>query len=209
MTMLLQPLYKDRIVGYTIERSLGGGLMVRKPQYPSIKNQQAPIVVRQKNASGLSANIKISYKVVDTFEYIPDFGPIEANIEIVDIYDKSFSVSCENANIEQNNTHYIMAFANIDTPVAGFITDEAFMERFQASANIATDNTDIVNINAYFDGNVETTGNPIVPGSYYTLFAVARSNRDEWFHDPVNSVIPDMKAYRNPEIVGVTINVNT
>jgi hypothetical protein len=132
---------------------------------------------------------------------------IDANIEITEAFDRSFSVRTENAAADKS--HYIMAFANT-TGIDSSTWTNYHYDNFTKTANVvvSTDGITSVTVSTYFDDNFENESG-IVPGNVYNIYTVAENRFGQYFHSTDLSILTNQTAARPPVINSFNVDFDT
>ena len=132
---------------------------------------------------------------------------IDANIEITEAFDRSFSVRTENAAVDKS--HYIMAFANTTGLDSSTWTVNDY-DNFTRTANvvISTDGSTSVTVSTYFDDSFDNESG-IVPGNAYNIYTVAENRFGQYFHSTDLSILTEQIAARPPVINSFNVDFDT
>lgn len=132
---------------------------------------------------------------------------IDANIEITEAFDRSFSVRTENAAADKS--HYIMAFANTTGIDSSTWTVDDYTN-FTRTANVvvSTDGSTSVTVSTYFDDSFDNESG-IVPGNAYNIYTVAENRFGQYFHSTDLSILTEQIAARPPVINSFNVDFDT
>lgn len=132
---------------------------------------------------------------------------IDANIEITEAFDRSFSVRTENAAVDK--LHYVMAFANTTGIDSSTWTVNDY-DNFTKTANVvvSTDGSTSVTVSTYFDDSFDNESG-IVPGNAYNIYTVAENRFGQYFHSTDLSILTEQIAARPPVINSFNVDFDT
>ena len=133
---------------------------------------------------------------------------IDANIELTEALDRSFSVRTENAAADK--LHYIMAFANTTGIDSSVWEDDEYNKFTDAAATVfSNDGSANVTVSTYFDDNFENEQD-IVAGNVYNIYTVATNKFGQYFHNAAGpSILFDKRAAQPPVIDSFTVDFDT
>lgn len=132
---------------------------------------------------------------------------IDANIEITEAFDRSFSVRTENAAADK--LHYVMAFTDTTGIDSSTWTVNDY-DNFTKTANVvvSTDGSTSVTVSTYFDDSFDNESG-IVPGNAYNIYTVAENRFGQYFHSTDLSILTEQIAARPPVINSFNVDFDT